>query len=162
MIPGYCLGDLAPLERIARVPVEHGPRDLRQLPELFGRKSDRSDYGDCDVEILARIGGAARLSLPELLARAKKLAEDGADVIDLGGDRREKWKGLSKAVRALRSEGYRVSIESFSAAEIAAAVRECDLARRLVYHALRHRVLPVHIEPRQRKQSGCDEEEPTA
>ncbi len=27
------------------------------------------------------------------------------------------------------------------------AVRECDLARRLVYHAVRHRVLPKHIEP---------------
>jgi dihydropteroate synthase len=28
------------------------------------------------------------------------------------------------------------------------AVRECDLARRLVYHSIRHRVLPKHLEPR--------------
>jgi dihydropteroate synthase-like protein len=28
------------------------------------------------------------------------------------------------------------------------AVRECDLARRLVYHAVRHRTLPKHLEPR--------------
>ena len=28
------------------------------------------------------------------------------------------------------------------------SVRECDLARRLVYHAVRHRVLPKHLEPR--------------
>jgi dihydropteroate synthase-like protein len=27
------------------------------------------------------------------------------------------------------------------------SVRECDLARRLVYHAVRHRVLPKHLEP---------------
>jgi dihydropteroate synthase-like protein len=27
------------------------------------------------------------------------------------------------------------------------SVRECDLARRLVYHSLRHRVLPKHLEP---------------
>jgi dihydropteroate synthase-like protein len=28
------------------------------------------------------------------------------------------------------------------------SVRECDLARRLVYHAVRHRILPKHVEPR--------------
>lgn len=28
------------------------------------------------------------------------------------------------------------------------SVRECDLARRLVYHAIRHKVLPKHLEPR--------------
>jgi dihydropteroate synthase-like protein len=28
------------------------------------------------------------------------------------------------------------------------SVRECDLARRLVYHAIRHRILPKHVEPR--------------
>ena len=28
------------------------------------------------------------------------------------------------------------------------SVRECDLARRLVYHAIRHRMLPKHREPR--------------
>jgi dihydropteroate synthase len=27
------------------------------------------------------------------------------------------------------------------------SVRECDLARRLVYHSVRHRVLPKHLEP---------------
>jgi hypothetical protein len=27
------------------------------------------------------------------------------------------------------------------------SVRECDLARRLVYHSIRHRVLPKHLEP---------------
>jgi dihydropteroate synthase-like protein len=28
------------------------------------------------------------------------------------------------------------------------SVRECDLARRLVYHSVRHRILPKHVEPR--------------
>jgi dihydropteroate synthase-like protein len=28
------------------------------------------------------------------------------------------------------------------------SVRECDLGRRLVYHSIRHRVLPKHLEPR--------------
>src|SRR6476659_7025960 len=28
------------------------------------------------------------------------------------------------------------------------SVRECDLARRLVYHSIRNRVLPKHLEPR--------------
>src|SRR4029077_8972009 len=28
------------------------------------------------------------------------------------------------------------------------SVKECDLARRLVHHSIRHRVLPKHLEPR--------------
>jgi len=123
MVPGYCLGDLAAVERVAKVPVERGPRDLLQLPEFFGQKSDFGDYGEWDVEIVAEIAPAPRLTLPEILARAKRFAGDGADVIALGCDPGEKWKEAGKAVRALRSEGYRVAIDRPHPAEIAAAVR---------------------------------------
>ncbi len=105
------------------MPVEVGPRDLRQLPEFFGRKSDLSDYGEYDIEILAEINLAPRLSLEEILAKARRLSDDGADVIDLGCEPRSKWSGVGKAVKALRSEGYRVSIDSYNPAEIAPAVR---------------------------------------
>ncbi len=123
MVPGYCLGDLAPVEQAAGVPVERGPRDLLQLPEFFGQKSDLSDYGECDIEILAEINHAPRLSLPQILRQAKRYIDDGADVIDLGCDPRETWRGVGKAVRGLRSEGCRVSIDSYNPAEIAPAVK---------------------------------------
>jgi len=126
MIPGACLGELEPLEGAVRLPVERGPRDLRQLPDFFGRQPDLGDYGEHDVEILAKIGHAARWTVPELVARAGKLVKDGADVLVLGTDGtdpRETWKGVAQAVRALRAEGCRVAIESQATREIAAAVR---------------------------------------
>src|SRR4051794_41829897 len=46
IIPGYCDGDLAPIATAAGVPVERGPRDLRQLGEFFGHAPDRkAGYG---------------------------------------------------------------------------------------------------------------------
>ena len=122
MIPGYCVGDLSPLDA-AGVPVEPGPRDLLQLPEFFGRQSDRSDYGDYDIEILAEINHAPRLSLAEILRRARQLDADGADVIDLGCEPQHTWTGIAEVVHALREEGRRVSVDSYHPREIEAAAR---------------------------------------
>ena len=123
MVPGYCLGDLSVLEEAAGVPAERGPRDLRQLPELFGQKSDRTGYGEYDVEILAEINDAPGTSWREILAQAAKLESAGADVIDLGCRPRETWSRVGEVVRALCEEGRRVSIDSHNPAEIEPAVR---------------------------------------
>lgn len=120
LIPGYCEGDLAPLEQVAGVPVERGPRDLRRLPEFFGR-AVASDYGAYDIEILAEINHAPRMTLEAILAEADRLRADGADLIDLGCDPGEPWSGVGPAVRALRDAGHRVSIDSLNVVEIAAA-----------------------------------------
>jgi dihydropteroate synthase len=122
MVPGYCQGDLSPIVERAGVPVERGPRDLRQLPEFFGHRSHMEDYGDYDIEIIAEINLAPRLPLKEILARASQLEKDGADVIDLGCDPEQSWPDVGQAVRALRAEGRRVSIDSFNPRDIAAAV----------------------------------------
>ena len=36
ILPGYCDGDLSPLQRVTEIPIEIGPKDLRQLPQFFG------------------------------------------------------------------------------------------------------------------------------
>ncbi len=123
MVPGYCEGDLDPVEEAAGRPVERGPRDLRQLPAYFGQGPDRSDYGDYDIEILAEINGAPRLARAEIVARARALAADGADLIDLGCDPQATWRGAADAVKALRDAGLRVSIDSYNPAEIAPAAK---------------------------------------
>ena len=38
LLPGYCTGDLAALQARVQVPVDCGPKDLRQLPEFFGQQ----------------------------------------------------------------------------------------------------------------------------
>ncbi len=124
MVPGYCRGNVEALQNAVNVPVEWGPRDLRQLPEYFGRGQRRPEsYGAYSIEIIAEINHAPRQSLKDILNAASRLAADGADVIDVGCDPGQTWAGVAECVRALRSEGYRVSIDSLNPREIEAAVQ---------------------------------------
>jgi dihydropteroate synthase-like protein len=124
MIPGYCEGDLSELAQAAGVPVERGPRDLRELPATLGQDSiGPTEYGAYDIEILAEINHAPQLSLDEILAEAKRLRDDGADIIDVGCDPGEPFSGVGEVVRVLLAEGHRVSIDSLNPQEISPAVQ---------------------------------------
>jgi dihydropteroate synthase-like protein len=123
IVPGYCEGDLAPIQALTSASVERGPRDLRQLDEFFGKTARRDqEYGAYDIEILAEINHAPRLPLAEILAEARALRAAGADLIDVGCEPGEPWSGVGECVRALKAEGHRVSIDSLHPAEIAPAV----------------------------------------
>src|SRR5216110_363089 len=78
IIPGYCEGDLGPIESLTPAAVERGPRDLRDLEEFFGQATIQQDYGAYDIEILAEINHAPRLSLAEILHEARLLRDAGA------------------------------------------------------------------------------------
>lgn len=122
LLPGYCDGDLSPIEYVTNLPVRVGPRELRALPEYFGRKRNE-DYGAHSIDILAEINHASRLSLGEILKLACHYRESGADVIDVGCEPNDRWSGVSDCVRALIGEGMRVSIDSLNSKEIADATR---------------------------------------
>jgi dihydropteroate synthase len=121
ILPGYCAGDLTPLEQATTVPVIRGPKDLKQLPEHFGEPT-LGDYGDYDIEILAQIRDAYRTPMDELLWKAQRLEACGAEWIVLGCDQRQTWAELGEYVGALRSQGRRVALESRNPAEIEAAL----------------------------------------
>lgn len=124
LVPGYCAGDLKPIEEASGRPVERGPKDLRQLPAFFGGiASERADYGRHSIEILAEINHAPRLPLAQIMAEARELRAGGADVIDVGCDPGEAWSGVADCVKALKDEGQRVSIDSLNPREIEPAVR---------------------------------------
>jgi dihydropteroate synthase-like protein len=116
VLPGLCAGELSILhEAWGTIAVERGPADLRDLPEYFGSETGgRAGYGRYDITIFAEINHAPRLALPELLERARQAHRDGADVIDLGCDPGTTWTGVADAVRALRDDGLRVSLDSFN------------------------------------------------
>ena len=123
-IPGACRGPLEVFADVTSLPVERGPDDLRALDEFFGQKSrDLSGYGRHDIEIIAEINHAPRLTAADLLAEARRLAAAGADRIDVGCDPGERWAVVGDAVRMLVAEGFRVSIDSFDATEVAAATK---------------------------------------
>jgi dihydropteroate synthase-like protein len=118
LLPGLCAGDLAALAPLSPATVERGPADLRDLPEFFGSAHTRPPgYGAFDIEILAEINHAPRLSLADVLRQARAYRASGADVIDLGCDPGETWAGVGEAVRALRAEGLRVSVDTFNPTE---------------------------------------------
>lgn len=124
MLPGYCRGDVAPVESAGGVPVVVGPKDLQELPDFFGSEQPRAaGYGAFDIEILAEINHVPRMSRESVLAEAARLRHEGADVIDLGCEPGEPWSGVDELVRTLRGEGFRVSIDSMNPAEIEPAVR---------------------------------------
>jgi dihydropteroate synthase len=123
VLPGYCGGDLEPLAAVVDVPLEVGPRDLRQLPAFFAREPVAADYGRYDIEIIAEINHCPRLSREDILCQAAALASGGADWIDVGCEPGDPWSEVGEVVRALREAGHRVSIDSLNPREIEPAVR---------------------------------------
>jgi dihydropteroate synthase-like protein len=123
ILPGLCLGDLDAITAPPGVSVERGPKDVRDLPEYFSTGSRSPPELDTfDISIIAEINHGPRLALADLLAQAEALRADGADVIDVGCNPGDTWAGVGDCVRDLREAGHRVSIDSFNAAEVGAAV----------------------------------------
>lgn len=124
VIPGLCRGELDVLSRTwPDVAFERGPNDLRDLPEYFGAPRRAGGPRAHDIEILAEINHAPRLTRDEILAIARRYRADGADIVDLGCDPDLVWSELGDAVRMLRDEGMRVSVDTFHPTEAAAGAR---------------------------------------
>ncbi|HJR17012.1 MAG TPA: DUF6513 domain-containing protein, partial [Gemmatimonadales bacterium] len=123
LIPGLCEGDTLLLQERFGVPVEKGPKDLREIPRYFGQALAASDYGTYSIEILAEINNAPKLAAAEIRAAADYYQASGADIIDVGCTPGVPFPGLGDTVRELREAGMRVSIDSFDPAEILTAVR---------------------------------------
>jgi dihydropteroate synthase-like protein len=120
MIPGLCRAEPEALGEALGVKVEKGPKDLRDLPYYFGVEKKRQDYGDHDVTILAEINDAPSMPIDEILRAARYYAACGADVIDVGCTPGQPATNVGEIVSALRSQGFRVSLDTFDPAEIAA------------------------------------------
>lgn len=123
IVPGWCNGEIESLSSHFHVPFQRGPRDLFDLPEYFGRGCRPLPNLDVyDIEILAEINHAPRLKTDELLRLANHYRDSGADIVDIGCIPGESWSAVGDAVRRLKCEGLRVSIDSFDRREVELAV----------------------------------------
>ncbi len=111
------------------VRVDKGPKDLREIPEFFGQAAAREDYGAWDIEIIAEINNAPRLSRDAIMREALRFRDSGADYVDIGCTPGLAFPALGDVVRELVAAGIRVSIDSFVPEEIRTAV---DAGARLV------------------------------
>jgi dihydropteroate synthase len=154
LIPGLCEGDTAVLQDRFGVPVEKGPKDLREIPRYFGQAAAAVDYGAYNIEILAEINNAPKLSREEIQTAADYYRASGADLIDIGCTPGVPFPDLGEVVRELRQAGARVSVDSFDPEEIRTAVAagaelvlsvngsNLDVARELAGTGVRVVVIP--------------------
>lgn len=112
LVPGRCRGDLDALSADLGLPVERGPEELHDLPEFFGQQKKKTDISRYELNIFAEIVEAPQLDIDGILRRARDYRRDGADVIDLGCLPETPFPHLTGAVRALKAEGFRVSVDS--------------------------------------------------
>ena len=124
LIPGLCEGDPAVIAETAGggIAVEKGPKDLRQIPEYFGRAAAARTYGSYDIEIVAEVNNAPRLARDALRREAEHYRASGADVIDVGCTPGREFPELGDVVHELVAAGARVSVDSFDPTEIRTAV----------------------------------------
>ncbi|NNJ24683.1 hypothetical protein LzC2_07420 [Planctomycetes bacterium LzC2] len=123
VLPGLGDLDVAALSERFSLPFVRGPKDLHDLPLFFG-EGDREppDLSRWDIEIVAEINHAARLTDAEVVATAAAMRADGADLIDVGATPGAPTARVPNLVRLLRGEGHRVSVDSFDRGEVTASV----------------------------------------
>ncbi|HET8747312.1 MAG TPA: DUF6513 domain-containing protein [Ramlibacter sp.] len=112
LLPGRCRGDVAALSAHFGVPVQRGPEELKDLPQFFRRQARPVDLDAYAIRIFAEIVDAPHLPVEAIVDRARAFAADGADVIDLGGLPDTPFPHLEDSVRALKAQGFRVSVDS--------------------------------------------------
>jgi dihydropteroate synthase len=154
LIPGLCEGATDSIADRFAVRVEKGPKDLREIPEYFGQAAVREDYGKWDIEIIAEINNAPRLSRDAIMREALRFRDSGADYIDIGCTPGLAFPELGSIIRELVATGMRISIDTFNADEIRTAVdagatlvlsingSNLDVARELAGRNIRVVVLP--------------------
>jgi dihydropteroate synthase len=118
IVPGRCRGDLEALTRHYGIPVERGPEELKDLPRYFNRAAQPIDLTEYETAIFAEIVDAPHLTVAQIVERARTLAADGADVIDLGCLPETRFDHLAESVQALKAAGFKVSVDSIAPDEL--------------------------------------------
>jgi dihydropteroate synthase-like protein len=118
IVPGRCRGDIEALSAHFGIPVQRGPEELKDLPQFFNRAAKPIDLTEYEVAIFAEIVDAPRLTVQAIVERARGHQRDGADVIDLGCLPETPFEHLEDSVRALRAEGFAVSVDSINTDEL--------------------------------------------
>ncbi|PPC88334.1 MAG: dihydropteroate synthase [Methylotenera sp.] len=118
ILPGLCQGDLSQLHRQYGIPVERGPKDLKDLPQYFGHQGVEPDLTQYSVQIFAEIVDAPDLTVDAILKKALHFQAQGANVIDLGCLPGKSFTHLTESIQALKAAGLKVSVDSMRADDL--------------------------------------------
>lgn len=123
IVPGRCRGDLEALSQELGIPVERGSEELNDLPEFFGKARQRPDLSRYELRIFGEVVEAPHIDVDAIIRRAAAYRLDGADVIDLGCLPATPFPHLADAIKALKSEGFLVSVDSLDPDDLLLAGR---------------------------------------
>ena len=121
VLPGYCDAD-DPFFASIDADVLIGPKDCRRLGAWFGGAETPIDLSEHAIEIIAEINHAPDMSIDDAVAMAGRHIADGADRIDVGARPGRPTSRIGDYVAAIADLGTAVSIDSFDADEVAAAI----------------------------------------
>jgi dihydropteroate synthase-like protein len=150
VLPGRFRGDLDRLANHFNVQVVRGPDEVADLPVFLGRAGQPPDLSKHDMRIFAEIVDAPTLTIEALLARAEKLRQAGADVIDIGCLPETPFPQLAEAVQELKRLGFTVSVDSANLDELKTGISAgadfvLSLDENTLPLAFDHAVTPVLI-----------------
>ncbi|WP_040765754.1 hypothetical protein, partial [Novipirellula maiorica] len=123
IVPGYLETGYNELQNSLKTPVICGPKDCRDLPEVFGNSRPKVAPSEYDIQIIAEINHAPRMTVDTVLGIAKQLHESGADVIDFGCDPASRCNIIGDYIGALVETGLKVSVDTFDTWEANEATR---------------------------------------
>ncbi|MCQ0987645.1 DUF6513 domain-containing protein [Jiella marina] len=123
ILPGRCRADLDRLAESFGLPFVRGPDEIADLPAFLGRKGEPPDLSRHDMRIFAEIVDATAHPVETIVARAERMREEGADVIDLGCLPDTPFPHLEDTIRALKAAGHKVSVDSANPDELARGTR---------------------------------------
>ncbi|WP_436716332.1 DUF6513 domain-containing protein [Roseiconus lacunae] len=127
VVPGYCDRELDALtqrlDEMGQAELVVGPKDCRDMGQLFGQQRPPLNLDQYDIEIIAEINHAPRLTIAEVVRQAKRLVADGANRIDLGCDPSAPSESIDGYVSALVELGIQVSIDTFDPGEAERAIQ---------------------------------------
>jgi dihydropteroate synthase-like protein len=150
ILPGRFRGDVDRLSQHFGIPFQRGPDEIADLPPFLGRAGQPPDLSRHDISIFAEIVDAPMLSIATLIARARTIVGAGADIIDIGCLPETPFPLLGEAVRALKAEGFAVSVDSANPDELrigaeAGADYLLSLDENTLPLAFEHEITPVLI-----------------
>ncbi len=122
ILPGRCRADLDALSEAFGAPFERGPEEIADLPAWLGHGGVAPDLSRYDMRIFAEIVDASKMSVAEVVEKARGLVRAGADVIDLGCLPDTPFDHMEETIAALKAEGCKVSVDSANVAELSRAV----------------------------------------
>ena len=88
------------------------------MPDYFGIQKPDNQLKDYDCEIFAEIVDAAIIPTEEIKKIAESYKKDGANVIDLGCMPDTDFNHLEESIKAVKSIGCKVSVDSADSNEL--------------------------------------------